>query len=101
MFGNKLPDLLFMAQEIRQKEVNMKSRKIGIFLLNTVRLILLVFYAMALTIVIGILQLGTFAVTKIIRKWKSRAGIRAEQQASGCPAVKPKKNKSTSCFPTV
>lgn len=76
----------------------MKNKKIGTFLSNTVRLILLVFYAMALTIIIGTIQLCTFAVTGIMRKCRVLAAARTGRKKADEEA---QKNKSTSCFPTV
>lgn len=54
----------------------MKMKRIGTFLKNMVCLILLVFYAMALTVIIGMIQLGTYAVTQIMNKCRISARVK-------------------------
>lgn len=49
----------------------MKKTRIGTFIVNTVRMVLLVFYALVLTIIIGGIQLCVFAVTQLMKKRKT------------------------------
>ncbi|HJC15716.1 MAG TPA: hypothetical protein H9705_07820 [Candidatus Fusicatenibacter intestinigallinarum] len=63
----------------------MKMKRIGTFLKNMVCLVLLVFYAMALTVIIGMIQLGTYAVTKIVNKCRISACVKSEGMEQQMP----------------